>query len=78
MLQLALRIMPAVITAVVIGTLSSAAVFNAALSFIVGAAPINIPIMAASIIIMILFCFCCAYLGAGRIKKISVTELMTE
>ena len=34
--------------------------------------------MIVTIIIMILFCFGCAYVGAGRIKKISVTELMTE
>lgn len=37
----------------------------------------SVVILAASVI-MILFCFGCAYLGAGRIKKISVTELMTE
>ena len=44
----------------------------------VGMTPINIPMIIAAIIIMILFCFGCAYVGAGRIRKISVTELMTE
>lgn len=38
----------------------------------------ELTLMIVTIIIMILFCFDCAYTGAGRIKKISVTELMTE
>lgn len=38
----------------------------------------ELTLMIVTIIIMILFCFGCAYAGAGRIKKISVTELMTE
>lgn len=78
MVQLAMRIMPAVITAIILGTVGAAAVFHAALDVMVGTTPINIPMMIVTIIIMILFCFGCAYVGAGRIKKISVTELMTE
>ena len=78
MVQLAMRIMPAVIVAIILGTVGAAAVFRAVMDAMVGMTPINIPMIIAAIIIMILFCFGCAYVGAGRIKKISVTELMTE
>ena len=78
MVQLAMRIMPAVIVAIILGTVGAAAVFHAVMDAMVGTTPINIPMMIIIIIIMILFCFGCAYVGAGRIKKISVTELMTE
>ena len=78
MVQLAMRIMPAVIAAIILGTVGAAAVFHAVMDVMVGTTPINIPMMTVTIIIMILFCFGCAYVGAGRIKKISVTELMTE
>ena len=78
MVQLAMRIMPAVIAAIILGTVGAAAVFHAVMNVMVGTTPINIPMMTVTIIIMILFCFGCAYAGAGRIKKISVTELMTE
>ena len=78
MVQLAMRIMPAVIAAIIPGTVGAAAVFHAVMDAMIGTTPINIPMMIVAIIIMILFCFGCAYVGAGRIKKISVTELMTE
>ena len=78
MVQLAMRIMPAVIAAIIPGTVGAAAVLHAAMDIMVGTTPIHIPMMIVTIIIMILFCFGCAYVGAGRIKKISVTELMTE
>ena len=78
MVQLAMRIMPAVIVAIILGTVGAAAVFHAVMDAMVGTTPINIPMIIVTIIIMILFCFGCAYVGAGRIKKISVTELMTE
>ena len=78
MVQLAMRIMPAVVVAIILGTVGAAAVLYAAIDVMVGTTPINIPMMIVTIIIMILFCFGCAYVGAGRIKKISVTELMTE
>lgn len=78
MVQLAMRIMPAVIVAIILGTVGAAAVLHAAMDIMVGTTPIHIPMMIVTIIIMILFCFGCAYVGAGRIKKISVTEIMTE
>lgn len=78
MVQLAIRIMPAVIVAVILGVVGAAAVLHAVMDVMFGTTIINIPLMIVTIIIMILFCFGCAYTGAGRIKKISVTELMTE
>lgn len=78
MVQLAMRIMPAVIVAIILGTVGAAAVFHLVTDVMVGTTPINISMMIVTIIIMILFCFGCAYVGSGRIKKISVTELMTE
>lgn len=78
MAQLAMRIMPAVTAAIILGTVGAAVVLHAVMDVIFGTTPINIPMMTITIMIMILFCFGCAYAGAGRIKKISVTELMTE
>ena len=78
MLQLAMRIMPAAILAVILGTVSAAAIFNGFMKIVVGGSEINFPLLLAAAVMMILFCFGCAYIGAGRIKKISVTELMTE
>ena len=72
------RIMPAATAAVILGTFGAAAGYNSFMNYMVGTAPVNIPVMIAAVIVMILFCFGCAYFGAGRIKKISPTELMTE
>ena len=78
MLQLALRIMPAVIFAVIIGALGAISVFHIIVDFLLGTTAINGFMVAAAVVTMMLFCFGCAYLGAGRIRRISVTELMTE
>lgn len=76
--QLAMRIMPAVISAIILGTAGAVTVLHAVMDVVFGTILVNIPMMIVTIIMMILFCFGCAYVGAGRIKKISVTELMTE
>ena len=78
MLQLAMRIMPAVAAAVILGTIGATVVFRAGMVYVFGTVPISILLMIAADAALILFCFGCAYLGAGRIRKISVTELMTE
>ena len=78
MLQLTFRIMPAAAAAVVLGTVLGAAAVSAVCSSMLGTVMVSIPLIIVSTVVMIGFCFCCAYLGAGRIKKISVTELMTE
>ncbi len=77
MLQLAFRIMPAAVLAVVIGTVLGVTSTKLLVNFI-GVVPINIPAVIAVDILILLFCFGCAYFGARRIKKISVYELMTE
>lgn len=76
--QLAMRIMPAVISAIILGTAGAVTVLHAVMDVVFGTILVNIPMMIVTIIMMMLFCFGCAYVGAGRIKKISVTELMTE
>lgn len=78
MFQLAMRIMPAVITAVILGSAASVFLFTELMKVLFGEFNVNIPTVVISGIVMTLFCFGCAYFGAGRIKKISVTELMTE
>jgi ABC-type antimicrobial peptide transport system permease subunit len=78
MLQLSLRIMPAAVTAVITGTVLGATVYSAVIMSIFGITNVNIPLMIIAAILMILFCFVSGYIGARRIKTISVTELMTE
>ena len=78
MVQLAMRIMPAAVFAIILGTVGAVVLFNVFTEMLVGAAVLNIPVLIAAVLIMTLFCFASAYIGAGRIKKISVTELMTE
>lgn len=77
MLQLAFRIMPAALFSVVIGTFVGVAAVSIITGF-VGKISINMPAVIAMDIVFLLFCFGCAYIGARKIKKISVYELMTE
>jgi ABC-type antimicrobial peptide transport system permease subunit len=77
MLQLAFRIMPAALLAVVIGTVLSVGATKLLVSA-VGVVPIHLPQIIVLDLLILAFCFGCAWLGAGRIKKISVCELMTE
>lgn len=77
MLQLALQIMPAVIMATFLGTAVSLLGVKLIAGF-VGNIPISVPSVLALDLAVIAFCFGCAYLGARKIKKISVYELMTE
>lgn len=77
MFQLAFRIMPAALFSVIIGTLIGIAAVNLITGYI-GYIAINIPAVIVLDILLLLFCFGCAYIGARKIKKISVYELMTE
>ena len=77
MLQLAFRIVPATIIAVILGTLLAVAL-TGSISSLIGKLVINPAALVAADIIMLLFCFGCAYFGARKIKKISVYELMSE
>lgn len=77
MLQLAFRIMPTALLAVVIGTVLSVGATKLMVSA-VGVVPINLPQIIVLDLLILAFCFGCAWLGAGKIRKISVYELMTE
>lgn len=77
MLQLAFRIMPTALLAVVIGTLLAVDATALLVSFI-GNVPVNLPAVLLLDCCILAFCFGCAYLGARKIRKISVYELMTE
>ncbi len=75
--QLAFRIVPLAVLAVILGTILSILLMG-----VVNAYVCKIIISAFSIIMMdlaiLLYCFICAYICAGRIKKISVYELISE
>lgn len=77
MLQLSFRIMPAAFLATVIGTVLGVGATKLLVSF-VGIVPVNIPAVLVLDLAILAFCFGCAWLGARKIKKISVYELMTE
>lgn len=77
MLQLAFRIMPPVCLAVVIGTALSV-LLTKLITGLIGAVSLNIPAVLLVDAVILAFCFGCAYFNAGKIKKISVYELMTE
>ena len=44
----------------------------------VGRVPVKMPLVLVLDAAFLAFCFVCGYLGARKIKKISVYELMTE
>ncbi|MCR5356224.1 MAG: ABC transporter permease [Lachnospiraceae bacterium] len=79
MKQMALRMMPVIIISLVIASVATV-FFNRFFWFaIVGLLPkTNITVIILTDIVLVLFCYFVTYLGAGKIRKISVTELMTE
>ncbi len=79
MKQMAIKSMPVTIVAVIIASalsfpLQSEFWFNL-FSADMG---VNVPLMLVLDIAIIIYCYIVTYICAGRIKKISVTELMTE
>ena len=77
MFQLAFRIMPAAFFSVAAGTVIGVSAIKVLTSYI-GKIDVNISAVVILDIVFLLFCFGCAYIGARKIKKISVCELMTE
>ena len=77
MFQLAFRIMPAAFFSVAAGTVIGVSAIKVLTSYI-GQIDVNISAVVILDIVFLLFCFGCAYIGARKIKKISVCELMTE
>ena len=77
MVQLAMRIMPAALTAVVCGTVLGV-LATGLLTAYIGKVAVQVPLIILLDIALLAFCFGCAYFGARKIKRISVYELMTE
>jgi ABC-type antimicrobial peptide transport system permease subunit len=77
MFQLAARIMPASVFAVAAGTGCGIALTSLFTS-IFGKVNVNIPAVLLLDLLILAFCFLCAYTGARKIRTISVCELMTE
>ena len=77
MFQLACRIVPSAVFSVIIGTIIGVTMTDL-LTSIIGIVKVNIPQVIVLDIVMLIFCFVCAYVGARKIKTISVYELMTE
>ncbi|MBO4809144.1 MAG: ABC transporter permease [Lachnospiraceae bacterium] len=79
MTQIAMKFMPVIVLSVIIASVCVVFVnefFWGALFATV--ADTSIPVIILVDILLILFCYGVTYLSAGRIKKISVNELMTE
>lgn len=77
MFRLAFRIVPSAAISVIIGTAVGISVTGLLTSFI-GYVRVDMPKVILLDIIMLIFCFVCAFIGARQIKTISVYELMTE
>ena len=79
MTQMALRIMPVTVVSVILASILAIVVNKAFwLSLFGTLADTNYGVIVVTDIFMILLCYFATYLGAGKIKKISVNELMTE
>ncbi len=75
--QMAFKIIPPTVIAVIIGTVISFLMFNLLIGLIAKITVSIISIVIVDVFILV-FCFICAYLSAKKIGKISVYELMTE
>jgi ABC-type antimicrobial peptide transport system permease subunit len=79
MTQIALKIMPVMIVSMIIASVVAIYV-NKAFWYVMfsSIAQTDMLLIIAADIAMVIFAFIVTYIGAGKIKKISVTELMTE
>ncbi|MDO5559829.1 MAG: ABC transporter permease [Oscillospiraceae bacterium] len=77
MFQLAFRIMPAAFISVAAATALSVLGTNL-LTSLIGKVSVDLPSVIILDIVFLIFCFLCAYISAGKIKKISVYQLITE
>ncbi len=79
MTQIAWSIIPVSIIAVIIGTFLGIYVNNVFWLLLFGAAMNNETWLIVVLdILLVVFCYVSSYIAAGKIRKISVTELMTE
>jgi len=79
MTQIAISIMPVTVVAVILASAASI-IINKVFWFQIFGADIktSIPVLILTDLALIVFTFVMTYIGAGKIRKISVNELMTE
>ncbi|MCR5807398.1 MAG: ABC transporter permease [Oscillospiraceae bacterium] len=79
MKQIALKTMPVMILSVLIASFASKYVYSTFWLMAFGVVgELNIPLTIIADVILVAFCYAVTYISAGKIKAISVTELMTE
>ena len=79
MTQMALKIMPVTIVSVIISGFLGIIVNKIFwMSGFGSIAKTNVPVLIVMEILLVAFCYIVTYISAGKVKKISVTELMTE
>ena len=79
MIQIAISIMPVTIVSVILASVASIMINKVFWFQIFGAAiKTSIPVLIITDVALIAFTFVMTYIGAGKIRKISVNELMTE
>ncbi|MBP5192598.1 MAG: ABC transporter permease [Eubacterium sp.] len=79
MTQMALKIMPVTIVSVIISGFLGVIVNKIFwMSGFGSIAKTNVPLLIVTGILLVVFCYVVTYISAGKVKKISVTELMTE
>lgn len=79
MKQIAIKTMPVTIVSVIIASFAAKYIYSAFWLMAFGSVgELNIPLTIIADVILVVFCYAVTYLSAGKIKAISVTELMTE
>lgn len=79
MTQMAISMLSTIVIAVILATLANAYLYRMFWLTAFGAHnPAPVPLMIAADIALAVFCYIVTYIAAGRVKKVSVTELMTE
>lgn len=79
MQQTALKFMPVIVFSMAVASVCCVYLNRFFWSVIFGTvATTDVPAILITDLLMILFCYAVTYIGASKIKKISVTELMTE
>ena len=79
MKQIAIKMLPATVFGTLFATVLGIIINKAFWSSVFGTiAETNIFVIALTDVLLIIFCYIVSYIGAGRIRKISVNELMSE
>ena len=79
MTQMAVSIMPVIIVSLILASIGAFWFNKLFWLLMLGLiADTSIPVIIVTDVVLAVFCYIVTYLGAGRIKKISVGELMTE